>query len=48
MLGPDDAYRIKKENNTKGGSKEINDITRAITNKKICGTLCLILKSLKL
>ena len=31
-----------------GFEKEINDITRAITNKKICGTLCLILKSLKL
>ena len=31
-----------------GVSKEMNDITRAIANRKICGTLCLILKSLKL
>tara|TARA_S200000501_G_C20598730_1_gene644906 strand:+ start:569 stop:715 length:147 start_codon:yes stop_codon:yes gene_type:complete len=48
MLGPDDAYNMKNENNTKGGSKEMKEITRAITNKNICGTLCLILKSLKL
>ncbi len=48
MLGPDDAYNIKNENSTKGGSKEINDIINAITNKNICGTICLILKSLKL
>ncbi len=48
MLGPDDAYNTKNENNTKGGSKEIKEIISEIINNDICGTLCLILKSLKL
>ena len=48
MPGPDNAYRIKNENKTNGGSKDINDRIRAIINKLIWGTLCLILKSLKL
>ena len=48
MLGPDNAYNIKNENNTNEGSNEIKDIIKAIANKKIWGTLCLILKSLKL
>jgi len=48
MLGPDTAYSKKKENNTNGGSKDINEIINAIRNKVIWGTLWRILKSLKL
>ena len=48
MLGPDNAYSIKNENKTNGESKDINERMRAIRNKLIWGTLCLILKSLKL
>ena len=33
MLGPENAYSMKNENSTNGGSKEMNDITKAITNK---------------
>ena len=38
----------KNEKRTSGGSNEINAITKEIINKNICGTLCLISKSLKL
>lgn len=48
IVGPDKAYNKKNENRTSGGSNEINAITNEIINKNIYGTLCLILKSLKL
>jgi hypothetical protein len=48
IVGPENAYNKKNENRTSGGSKEINAITREIINKNMYGTLCLILKSLKL
>ena len=48
MDGPDNAYSKKNENRTNGGSKEINDKIKAITNRVRCGTLCLMFISLKL
>ena len=48
IVGPEEAYNRKNENRTGGGSNEINAIITEIINKNMYGTLCLILKSLKL
>ena len=48
IVGPEKAYSKKNENRTSGGSNEINAIIKEIINKNICGTLCLMSKSLKL
>ena len=46
--GPENAYSVKKDNKTRGGSKDIKDSTNTIKNKLTWGTFCLIEISLKL